>query len=105
MLRRRNAPKPNSKSEGSGNPELDDDIVPTTPFCLGGGRQKKSESDYVPLSPDTRQNTGKTQHLVLEGHEHLRDASNILYQHRDSLASQVVPFDTRWAQCVLFPSF
>ncbi|KAF5381890.1 hypothetical protein D9757_007557 [Collybiopsis confluens] len=35
--------------------------------------------------------------VVQAGHEHLRNASNTIHQHRNSLASQLKNFDNRWA--------
>jgi hypothetical protein len=38
--------------------------------------------------------------IAQAGHVHLRNASNTIHQHRNSLASQLKIFDSRWAQYV-----
>ncbi|KAJ8077520.1 hypothetical protein PM082_001951 [Marasmius tenuissimus] len=47
----------------------------------------------MPLPPRAR----KSAPIVKEGHEHLQQTSDIIHQHRLSLASQIRKFDARWA--------
>ncbi|KAF9262393.1 hypothetical protein L218DRAFT_402336 [Marasmius fiardii PR-910] len=47
----------------------------------------------MPFPPRARKSAG----IVKEGHEHLQQTSEIIHQHRFSLASQIRTFDARWA--------
>lgn len=45
-----------------------------------------------------RRNSTRTGRIVKEGHDYLRNASDLVFQHRKSLGPQVHDFDSRWAE-------
>ncbi|KAG7090115.1 hypothetical protein E1B28_011726 [Marasmius oreades] len=50
-------------------------------------------TSIMPFPPRARKSAG----IVQEGHQHLQQTSEMIHQHRLSLASQIRKFDARWA--------
>jgi hypothetical protein len=67
---------------------------------------KASIRDSVTVKPEEKQpivrrTSTKKREIVQEGHDYLRNASDLMFQHRNTLVQDVREFDSRWAEYAL----